>query len=91
MGGEASLGPLQDALPEEEDRRVLREIAVQDLEVEATSARPCAMSLRKLLLERRLSEIQKSLVKGALNQDVDALLEEKTRISREIEALRSVS
>lgn len=91
VGGEASLGPLQDALPEEEDRRVLREIAVQDLEVEATSARPCAMSLRKLLLERRLSEIQKSLVKGALNQDVDALLEEKTRISREIEALRSVS
>ena len=91
VGGEASLGSLQDALPEEEDRRVLREIAVQDLEVEATSARPCAMSLRKLLLERRLSEIQKSLVKGALNQDVDALLEEKTRISREIEALRSVS
>ena len=91
VGGEASFGPLQDALPEEEDRRVLREIAVQDLEVEATSARPCAMSLRKLLLERRLTEIQKSLVKGPLNQDVDAILEEKTRISREIEALRSVS
>ncbi|MFS8071228.1 MAG: hypothetical protein ACMG6S_33075, partial [Byssovorax sp.] len=90
-GGDASLGILQDALPEEEDRRVLREIAVQDLEVEAASARPCALSLRKLLLERRLSEIQKSLVKGAANQDIDAILDEKTRISREIEALRSVS
>jgi DNA primase len=90
-GGEASLGTLQDALPDDEDRRVLREIAVQDLEVEAASARPCAMSLRKLLLERRLSEIQKALVKGGAGQDIDAVLEEKTRISREIEALRSVS
>ena len=91
VGGEASLGTLQDALPEEEDRRVLREIAVQDLEVDAASARSCALSLRKLLLERRLSEIQKALVKGEPGQDVDAILEEKIRLSREIEALRSVS
>ena len=91
QGGEASLGALQDALPDDEDRRVLREIAVQDLEVEAASARPCALSLRKLLLERRLSEIQKELVRGGAGQDIDAVLEEKTRISREIEALRSVS
>jgi len=90
-GGEASLGTLQDALPDDEDRRVLREIAVQDLEVEAGSARPCALSLRKLLLERRLSEIQRALVKGGAGQDIDAILDEKTRISREIEALRSVS
>ncbi|MBX7186752.1 MAG: DNA primase [Vicinamibacteria bacterium] len=90
-GGEASLGTLQDALPDDEDRRVLREIAVQDLEVEAGSARSCAMSLRKLLLERRLSEIQKALVKGGAGLDIDAVLEEKIRISREIEALRSVS
>jgi DNA primase len=90
-GGEASLGTLQDALPDDEDRRVLREIAVQDLEVEAASARPCAMSLRKLLLERRLSEIQRALVKGGAGQDIDAILDEKTRLSREIEALRSVS
>ncbi len=91
VGGEASLRTLQDALPDDEDRRVLREIAVQDLEVETSSARSCAMSLRKLLLERRLAEIQKTLVKGGAGQDVDALLDEKTRISREIEALRSVS
>jgi hypothetical protein len=49
------------------------------------------MSLRKLLLERRLAEIQKALVRGGAGQDIDAVLEEKTRISREIEALRSVS
>jgi hypothetical protein len=91
LGGEASLGTLQDALPDDEDRRVLREIAVQDLEVETSSARSCAMSLRKLLLERRLAEIQKTLVRGGAGQDIDALLDEKTRISREIEALRSVS
>lgn len=89
-GGEASLGTLQDALPEDEDRRVLREIAVQDVEVEADAARPCALSLRKLLLERRLAEVQKTLVKGDPGRDVDAILEEKIRISREIEALRSV-
>lgn len=89
--GEASLGTLQDALPDDDDRRVLREIAVQDLEVEASSARSCAMSLRKLLLQRRLAEIQKTLVRGSSAQDLDALLDEKTRISREIEALRSVS
>ncbi len=71
-------------------RRVLREIAVQDVEVEADSARPCALSLRKLLLERRLTEVQRALVKGDPNHDVDAILEEKTRISRQIEALRSV-
>lgn len=91
VGGEATLGSLQDALPDDEDRRVLREIAVQDLEVEAGSARPCAMSLRKLLLERRLVEIQKALVRGGPGQDIDAILDEKTRISREIEALRTVS
>ena len=90
-GGEPSLGTLQDSLPDDEDRRVLREIAVQDLEVEASSARSCAMSLRKLLLERRLVEIQKTLVRGGAGEDIDAVLDEKTRISREIEALRSVS
>ncbi len=90
-GGEASLGTLQDALPDDEDRRVLREIAVQDLEVEASSARACAMSLRKLLLERRLAEIQKTLINGGAGQDIDTLLDEKTLISRQIEALRSVS
>ena len=89
-GGEVSLGALQDALPDDEDRRVLREIAVQDLEVEASSARPCALSLRKLLLERRLADIQKTLVSGGAGEDIDAVLDEKTRISREIEALRSV-
>ena len=91
VGAEATLGTLQDALPDDDDRRVLREIAVQDLEVEAPSARPCAMSLRKLLLERRLAQIQKALVKGGAGQDIDSILEEKLRLSREIEALRSVS
>jgi len=91
LSTEASLGTLQDALPEEEDRRVLREIAVQDAEVEPSAARPCALSLRKLLLERRLTQIQKALVGGGAGQDIDEILEEKTRVSREIEALRSVS
>lgn len=90
VGGEASLGTLQDALPEEEDRRVLREIAIQDLEVDASAARSCALSLRRLLLERRLVTIQKALVKGDSPRDLDSLLEEKIRLSREIEALRSV-
>ncbi len=91
VGGEASLGTLQDTLPDDDDRRVLREIAVQDLEVDAASARSCALSLRLLLLERRLVGIQKALVRGGPGQDIDAILEEKTRVSREIEALRSVS
>ncbi len=91
VGSEATLGSLQNALPDDEDRRVLREIAVQDLEVDASSAHSCALSLRKLLLERRLAEIQKQLVAGAHGLDIDSLLDEKTRISREIEALRSVT
>lgn len=91
VSAEASLGTLQDALPEEEDRRVLREIAVQDLEVDASSARSCALSLRKLLLERRLAEIQKVLVRGGGGQEIDEILDEKMRLSREIEALRSIS
>jgi DNA primase len=91
VGGEATISTLQDALPEDEDRRVLREIAVQDLEVEASSARSCALSLRRLLLERRLVEVQKALVRGGAGQDIDAILDDKTRISREIEALRGVS
>ena len=91
VGGDATLSALQDALPEEEDRRVLREIAVQDVEVDASAARACALSLRKLLLERRLAQIQKALVKGGEGQDVDALLDEKMRLSRDIEALRSAS
>jgi uncharacterized membrane-anchored protein len=47
--------------------------------------------LRKLLLERRLAQIQKALVKGGAGQDIDSILDEKLRLSREIEALRSVS
>ena len=88
-GGDASLGALQEALPDDFDRRVLREIAIQDLEVEASAAHSCALSLRKLLLERRLTEIQKALVQGRAGQDIDAILDEKTRLSREIEALRA--
>ena len=90
LGSDATLGSLQDALPDDEDRRVLREIAVQDLDVDASSAHSCALSLRKLLLERRLGEIQKTLVAGGASMDIDLLLEEKMRISREIEALQSV-
>ena len=89
VGSDVTLGSLQDALADDEDRRVLREIAVQDLEVDASSAQSCALSLRKLLLERRLTQIQKQLVAGDNGLDVDTLLDEKTRISREIEALRS--
>ena len=90
-GAEASMATVQDALSEDEERRVLREIAVQDIEIDAGAARSCALSLRKLLLERRLAEIQRALVKGSPDLDIDQILEEKTRLSREIEALRSVS
>jgi DNA primase len=37
------------------------------------------------------STSRKALVRGGPGQDIDTILEEKTRISREIEALRSVS
>jgi DNA primase len=90
-GAEASIGTIQDALAEDDERRVLREIAVQDAEIEASAARSCALSLRKLLLERRLTDIQRTLVKGGGGDDLDTILEEKIRLSREIEALRSVS
>lgn len=87
VGGEATLGTLQDALPDDDDRRVLREIAVQDLEVDAGSARSCAMSLRRLLLERRLTQIQRALARGDDSDDLDAILDEQIRISREIKTL----
>ena len=90
-GGDASVGTLQDALPEEDDRRVLREIVVQDVEIDANASRSCALSLRKLLLERRLAEIQRALTKDSSEGAIDEILAEKMRLSREIEALRSVS
>jgi DNA primase len=90
-GADASISTVQDALSEDDERRVLREIAVQDIEIDVSAARSCALSLRKLLLERRLTEIQRTLVKGPSDVDLDGILEEKIRLSREIEALRSVS
>jgi DNA primase len=70
----------------EDDRRVLSEIAVEGVPGEGLSARECVREIRRQPLRARMAEIQKRL-QEAQGESLEALLSEKTRLVREIAGL----
>lgn len=86
-GADVSLAALLDALADDDDRRLLREIAVQNVDVEPLTARECVVTLRRLGLERRLAEIQRALKADPSHEEVETLLGEKVRVAQALAAL----
>jgi len=66
--------------------RLLSEIAVEGVPGEGLSAKECVKEIRRQPLKARMADVQKRL-QGAEGESVEALLNEKTRLVREIAGL----
>jgi DNA primase len=80
-----SLAALQAELDEDE-RRLLAEIAVEGVPEEGLSAEECVRELRRQPLKARMAEIQQRLA-GASGDALTALLAEKSRLVRQMAGL----
>jgi DNA primase len=80
-----TLGAVLDALGEEE-RRLVSAIAVEGVPAEHLSAEECVRELRRQPLLTRMAEIQKRLP-AASGDALEALLQEKTRLVRQMASL----
>jgi len=85
-----SASSLEAALADEEARRLLHEIAVEDPPVDWAVPRKCVDGLRRMVLKERLAEIQKELT-AASGESLDALLHEKNALSIRIANLGASS
>jgi len=75
-----------EAALEEEDRRMVREVAVEAPVTEGVDPAECVRELRRLPLKTRMAEIQRDLPQ-ARGQAEEALLEEKLRLKRRMAEL----
>jgi hypothetical protein len=66
--------------------RLLSEIAVEGVPREGLSATECVKEIQRQPLKARMAEVQKRL-QGAKGESLEALLNEKTRLVREIAGL----
>ena len=80
-----TLGAVLEALGEEE-RRLMSAIAIEGVPAEHLSAEECVRELRRQPLRTRMAEIQKRLP-GASGDTLEALLQEKTRLVRQMATL----
>jgi DNA primase len=71
---------------DDDARRVMSEIAVEEVPTEGLSAEECVRELRRQPLKARMAEIQKRLA-GATGEAQEALLAEKTRLVRQMAGL----
>ena len=79
-GRAATLPAIEPLLTDEGQRRLLREIAVEDGPSGVTPLE-CARELKRVLLKARMAEIQKGLL-GASGDALQALLREKNQLGR---------
>jgi DNA primase len=84
--GQAVTRARLDDVLDEDDRRLLNEIAVGAVSTSGVDAGECVRELRRLPLRARMAQIQKDLG-GATGQDQEALLEEKIQLTRLITSL----
>jgi len=75
---------LETAVEGEEQRRLVREVAIEDPPVDAAQPADCVRALRRLVVERRLSEIQRELQAAPEGPAMEALLQEKLALSRQM-------
>jgi len=72
---------LAQEVQNDETRKILTEIAVQDVPTEGVTARDCVRELKRLPLRARMAEIQRDLPK-AHGESLEALLQEKLELGR---------
>jgi DNA primase len=77
---------LEELLTGEEDRRLVREVAVEAPPLDAARPLGCVHELRRLALKKRLSFIQSELLRAS-GEQLTALLQEKLDVTRQMAAL----
>ncbi len=79
---------LAEAVTDEDDRRMIREVAVESSPVEQAHAKNCVIELRRRALDQRLKSIQRDLdQKQAAGEDPGALFQEKVKLAKELRSL----
>jgi DNA primase len=87
-GQPVTAAALAEAAPGEEERRMLREIAVAAPQGERSTPLGCVLQLRRSRLERRLKSIQADLEEKRARGEQDlALSQEKVKLARELSTL----
>jgi DNA primase len=81
-----TMASLVGEVDDEAARRLLSEIAVEGVPGEGLSARECVKEIRRQPLKAQMAEVQKKL-QSAKGESLEALLNEKTRLVREIAGL----
>jgi DNA primase len=81
-----TMASLTGEVDDEAARRLLSEIAVEGVPGQGLSARECAKEIRRQPLKAQMAEVQKKL-QSAEGESLEALLNEKTRLVREIAGL----
>lgn len=82
-GAAVTATALQDQVASEADRRLLAALAVADAPAEGASAEDCVRKIRTRRVQARMDEIQRA-VRAAQGAELDALLQEKTDLSRQL-------
>ncbi len=85
-GAKVTLASVQAEVEDEEARRLLTELAVLGVPAEGLAAQECVRELRCQRLEARMQDVQKRIGTAA-GDALDALLDEKTRLRRQIAGL----
>ncbi len=85
-GAAVSASALLEALPDEDARRIVTEVAVEAAPGSGVSPAECVRELRRLELESRLSALRQQIA-AARDGREDELLREKNEIARQIAGL----
>ena len=85
-GAKVTLASVQSEVEDEDARRLLAELAVAGVPAEGLAAQECVRELRCQKLEARMQDVQKRIGTAA-GDALDALLDEKTRLRRQIAEL----
>jgi len=79
---------LAEIVTDEDDRRMMREVAVDSVPVEQAQPKNCVIELRRRALDQRLKTIQKDLdQKQAAGEEDRALFQEKVKLAKELRSL----
>jgi hypothetical protein len=81
-----TMASLASEVDDDDARRLLSEIAVEGVPGEGLSATECVKEIHRQPLKAQMAEVQRRL-QGAKGESLEALLNEKTRLVREIAGL----
>jgi DNA primase len=88
-GQSATAAALMEAVEADEDRRLLRELAIEATPVEHADALFCVLELRRATLGRRLEQAKAGVRdRQSKGEDWRELLLESNRLAKELEALK---